>query len=192
MQFIGTERITPASDIRGHLRELPLLPTEKKAIAAAQAKLATINTVAYQHEGKDHAARHGRQSPLELALWRAGVAFENDPNETTAAAVAQAAVVWQNSDAVHSAFVEIAFNVRNAISKSLLPVAIGMIDRAEAVMAKQLGEAQAVLDSSPGLQNEARIFAAKAQAAHELVASQRLLASEDPLAYITQEIGVEV
>jgi hypothetical protein len=192
MQIIGTERINPAADIREHIRELPLLQAERKAITAAQSKLATVNTVAYQHEGKDHAARHGRQSPLELALWRAGEAFENDPSETTAAAVAQAAVVWSASDAVHSAFAEIAHNTRNAVSASLLPVATAMIDRAEKLMNEQLEKSQAVLDAALGLQNEARIFARKVEAAHELVASQRQLASEDPLAWILQEIGIEL
>jgi len=191
MQIIGTERITPAADIREHIRELALLPTERKAITAAQNKLATINTIAHQHEGRSSAERHGRQSPLQLALWRAGEAFEIEPNETTAAAVASAAVILEASDAVHSAFAEIAFNVRNAISKSLLPVATAMIDRAEAVMAKQMAEAQATLDKAPGLQNESRIFARKVEAAGELVASQRLLAAEDPLSYLLQEIGIE-
>jgi hypothetical protein len=191
MQIIGTERITPASDIREHIRELALLPTERKAISAAQSKLATINTIAHQHEGRSLAERHGRQSPLQLALWRAGEQFEIEPTEATAAAVAQAAVIWEASDAVHAAFSEIAFNVRNAISKTLLPVATAMIDRAEKLMNEQLEKSQAVLDAAPGLQNEARIFAAKAQAAGELVASQRQLASEDPLAWITIEIGVE-
>ncbi|MEX1115556.1 MAG: hypothetical protein WEB53_09915 [Akkermansiaceae bacterium] len=182
MQFLSSERIPPAADIREVAREIQLTPSERKTIEAAIARLRAVGDIAGQH----------CKATLQSALWAASAEFEKEPTAKTAAAVAQAAAILHASEIVDGAFSASTTTIRTAVSKSLEPVATALLDRAASVMAEQLAKIQASLDSAPQLRAEARIFGAKVSAADDLVASQGEMLKADPLSWLLQEIAIEL
>ena len=192
MNIISPERIQPAADIREVARETPLLPAEKKAISTALAKLQTIATIGSRYGGKTACERSGEISQLHKAVWQAGEAFAADPSEENAASVASASIAWACSDTVSDHLQHYSEQARAAISAGLQPIAAALLERAEQAMAERLKAAQAVLDGAPSLEREARAFAAKCEAAKQLVASQREMLASDPLRWLMNEIAIEI
>ena len=192
MNIISSERIQPAADIREVARETPLLPAESKAIKAALAKLQIIGEITGRYAGKTDSERAGTTSPLHAATWEAGAKFTANPSEETAASVASASIAWACSDTISDHVTHYSEQARAAISAGLQPIAAALLERAEQAMAERLKAAQAVLDGAPSLEREARAFAAKCEAAKQLVASQREMLASDPLRWLMNEIAIEI
>jgi hypothetical protein len=192
MNWISTERTTPAADICEIIRATPLLPAERKAILAAQAKLRSAGELASRFAGKAASERAGKTSPLQQKLWDACDAFTAEPSEATAEAVAEAAARWNASDVICEHFSHSSENARSAISKSLHPVADALLTRAAESMEAQMGEAQKALAAAPSLQKEAAAFAAKVEAARQGVENQRAELAKNPLYWLLSEICIEL
>lgn len=163
---------------------------ERATIAKIRKSISDCADTILPYRSEKAAIDQGKTSPLVEQLWEASDSFAANPTPKAAEAVAQAAIKVQCSERIEAELLESHAKFKSQASKELGAIVEAAFDRALKKLKDSQAQAQAALDATASLKDEARIFREKCEAALEAAVHVRAEAKRDYMIFLSMELGI--